>query len=228
MGEDILEQKKRELAATEKALADAREAKKKREEKESLIKRLAEFDDVTRRYLYVLDQLDVALTKGLKTEEIKKISEDMNTQSSKFYSFSDLSEAYRAARKTVDKKIKSLGKRIGEMKKENGAKLLANIEIPQVLETEEPENLDDTQPVRPDIGSDTIPIKAETKNKTPQEIRELEALIAVLETMDPKEKGTPYNLPKLSPETEKKISYLEEELERQKRALVHIESLEGT
>lgn len=168
MGEDILEQKKRELATTEKALADAREAKKRREDKESLIKRLVEFDDVTRRYLNALDQMDEALTKGPNIEDIKKISGQMNTLSLKFENFSDLSEAYRAARGTINKKISALKIKIQEKRKEGGAKLLIDIEIPGVSETEESEKLNDTQPIQPDIGSDTIPVKTESKNKAPQ------------------------------------------------------------
>ncbi|MFZ3011608.1 MAG: hypothetical protein WA060_01240 [Minisyncoccia bacterium] len=86
------------------------------EDKDLLIKRLIEFDDVTRHYLYVLDQMNEALTRGAGTEEVKKIVEEMNVQSSKFESFSDLTEVFSSAKETVDNKISVLKDTIREKK----------------------------------------------------------------------------------------------------------------
>jgi hypothetical protein len=103
------------------------------EDKDLLIKRLVEFDDVTRHYLYVLDQMNEALTRGAGTEEIKKIAEEMNTQSSKFESFSDLTEVFSSAKETVDNKISVLKDRIREKKEENNTKSPTGTETPEDL-----------------------------------------------------------------------------------------------
>lgn len=103
------------------------------EDKDLLIKRLVEFDDVTRHYLYVLDQMNEALTRGAGTEEIKKIAEEMNTQSSKFESFSDLTEVFSSAKETVDNKISVLKDKIREKKEENNTKSPTGTETPEDL-----------------------------------------------------------------------------------------------